>query len=324
MLYNVGEHDPLAKNLSVASIKQFGIDLIVVSLADHPTPVLHCEWYQSLDQTETPYLILTSYQDADPRTLYCPTWMILFPNLIHGKNPTLEQAAKSDRPYKFSCLNNKFKIERILLLIEMYRNPDLFTNSVITMNSLVTEWHPEGCSQAHITQLHFLLDDKVKSEYLSILHEKIIPALPLTHPGTAMTNGDFFSCDNAAYTDSRVNIVTEYGSSTAFVSEKSLKPILAGQFFVNSGSPGTVQLLRDAGFDTYDDIIDHNQFEHDRVFSRVENLIKYLRVIQNYEWSELYNKTTKRRLANRDFLISGQIETTFFNRLNNKINELLR
>jgi hypothetical protein len=139
-----------------------------------------------------------------------------------------------------------------------------------------------------------------------------------------MTNSNFFSCDNVAYTDSQVNIVTEYGSSTAFVSEKSLKPILAGQFFVNTGSNGTVQLLRAAGFDTYDDIIDHNQYENDCVFSRVKNLIKYLRVIQNYEWTELYNKTTKRRLANRDFLISGQIQTTFFNCLNNKINELLR
>ena len=149
---NVSDHDPLAKNLSAADLKRFGIDFIIVSMADHPTPVIHKEFYQELDQTQIPYLILTSYPDTNPHTLYCPSWMILFPNLIHGENPTQEQAANSSRQYKFSCLNNKFKIERILLLIEMYRNADLFTNSIITMNSLITEWHPEGCSDAHIRQ----------------------------------------------------------------------------------------------------------------------------------------------------------------------------
>jgi uncharacterized protein len=323
MSWNVSDFDPLATNLLPEDLKKFGIEFLVISLADHPTSVLDEGFYHALNQTGMPYLILTSYHDPDPRTLYCPSWMILFPNMIHGQNPSTEQAANSHRRYNFSCLNNKFKIERILLLIEMYRNSDLFTNSVITMNSLVTEWHPEGCSDAHIEQLDFLLEDNIKKEYLDILYDKIIPSLPLTHPGTEMTNGNFFSCDNVAYTDSQINIVTEYGSQTAFVSEKSLKPFLAGQFFVNSGSNGSVQLLRDTGFDTYDDIVNHSAYEHDRVFPRISNLIRYLTVIKDNNWAELYKETESRRLANRELLLSRQIEKNFLRRLEEKIYEIL-
>jgi uncharacterized protein len=323
MSWNVSDFDPLAANLLPKDLKEFGIEFLVISLADHPTSVLDDRFYHTLNQTGMPYLILTSYHDPDTRTLYCPSWMILFPNMIHGQNPSIEQAANSNRQYNFSCLNNKFKIERILLLIEMYRHPTLFNNSIVTMNNLVTEWHPEGSSDVHIKQLDFLLDNNVKAEYLDILHDQIIPALPLTHPGTALSNGDFFSCDNPAYTESQINIVTEYGSQTAFVSEKSIKPLLAGQFFVNTSGNGTVQLLRDAGFDTYDDIVNHSVYEHDRVFPRISNLIRYLTVIKDNNWAELYKETESRRLANRELLLSRQIEKNFLRRLEEKIYEIL-
>lgn len=45
---------------------------------------------------------------------------------------------------------------------------------------------------------------------------------------------------------------------TCFLSEKAYKPFMLGQPFVQWGDPGAVSVLRDSGYDTYDNWIDHS------------------------------------------------------------------
>ena len=70
-------------------------------------------------------------------------------------------------------------------------------------------------------------------------------------------NVDWFTCF--------INVVTESSSQTdkeswheIFITEKSLKAFLYRQLPIFWAVPGTVQLLRDMGFDLYDDVIDHS------------------------------------------------------------------
>jgi hypothetical protein len=65
------------------------------------------------------------------------------------------------------------------------------------------------------------------------------------------------------YTDSYFNIVLEThfdadGSGGAFLTEKTFKPIKFGQPFVIVGAPGSLQALRDLGYQTFDSVIDPN------------------------------------------------------------------
>jgi len=71
------------------------------------------------------------------------------------------------------------------------------------------------------------------------------------------TNTDWFAC--------LINVVTETSSQTdddcwheIFITEKTLKSFLYRQLPIFWAVPGTVKLVREMGFDVYDDIIDHN------------------------------------------------------------------
>jgi hypothetical protein len=71
------------------------------------------------------------------------------------------------------------------------------------------------------------------------------------------------------YRNSSCNIIFETlfdadGSGGAFVSEKTFKPIKHGQPFVVVGCAGTLQLLRDLGYRTFDSVIDNS-------YDRIEN-----------------------------------------------------
>lgn len=91
----------------------------------------------------------------------------------------------------------------------------------------------------------------------------------------AFLKGAPYTCDNlsaeehndhhlteiAHYTDSYFNIILEThfdadGSGSAFLTEKTFKPIKHGQPFVVVGAPGSLAALRTLGYRTFDSVID--------------------------------------------------------------------
>jgi hypothetical protein len=129
-----------------------------------------------------------------------------------------------------------------------------------------------------------------------------------------------FSYDNAAYTDSYVNVITEsFYKYPLFVSEKVVKPMLADQMFVMVGGKGTMQYLKELGIDTFDDIIDHSRYDNSEDAMRIDNLHILLNEMQHYDWQSIYRNTIERRKANRDKLMQLSFETKFVNDLINKM-----
>ena len=91
-------------------------------------------------------------------------------------------------------------------------------------------------------------------------------------------NANWFTCF--------INVVTETSNQTdanswheIFITEKSLKAFLYRQVPVFWAVPGTVKLLRDIGFDVYDDIIDHS---YDSVVDPNERLDTVVAVLKNF------------------------------------------
>ena len=65
------------------------------------------------------------------------------------------------------------------------------------------------------------------------------------------------------FNDSYCNIVLESQfdvdqSQGSFLTEKTFKPIKHGQLFFIAGGPGSVQILRDLGYRTFDSVLDHS------------------------------------------------------------------
>lgn len=99
----------------------------------------------------------------------------------------------------------------------------------------------------------------------------------LRHDRAKFLQGAPYFCDNLAdsdrnnhsmlnqehYTDAYCNIVLESQfdvdqSSGVFLTEKTFKPIKHGQLFFIAGAAGSLQVLRDLGYQTFDNLLDNS------------------------------------------------------------------
>lgn len=303
-------------------------DLVVIPLASHPSELVgYRDWWEKLTTLNKPCLVLTSYSVEHTNSLYCPIWAILYPSeYITIDYPSQEQCANPNRQYRYSCLNNRFTIDRAVNLIVWEKYHRVLTpEHLVTMiyNEDIIKTDPEAREQLALLDKLFANKD---NDYKNIFYNNLLPHFPITNDA-AFFNLDPFKVMNDAFLNSNLNVVTEHWhhTQTAFISEKSLKPILAGQFFVNTGSVGTIEAMRELGFDTYDDIIDHSVYlgESD-LFKKMEKIHQYLHSLKDWDWAELYTSTEQRRLNNRNLLVGDQIKNKFVVLLQNKILEILK
>jgi hypothetical protein len=313
---------------SIDILNSLNDDIIIVPLASHPSElVTYAHWWDRLTLLNKPVLVLTSHPIEHTNSLYCPIWPILYPSeYVDIIYPTEEQCINPNRSYMYSCLNNRFTLDRAINLIvwEKYHR-------VVTPEHLVTMIYSESVikTDPEAKEQLMLLDKTLATKdqtYKNIFYNKLLPYFPIEHK-EAQFYLDPFELMNSAFLDSNLNVITEHWhfTQTPFISEKSLKPILAGQFFVNTGSVGTIEAMRDLGFDTFDDIIDHSVYTDETdLLEKMEKIHQYLSDIKRRDWVELYKLTHQRRLNNRNLLISNQIKNNFSQQLQTKIYEILR
>jgi hypothetical protein len=91
------------------------------------------------------------------------------------------------------------------------------------------------------------------------------------------------------YTNSYCNIVFETvfdadGSGGTFLTEKTFKPIKHGQPFVVVAPPGTLQVLRDLGYRTFDSVIDNT---YDSIEDNTQRWIAVRGVIESIKSGNL-------------------------------------
>lgn len=316
----------LADNIEL--LKNVDADLIVIPLEAHPSElVTYASWWDKLNSMNRPYLVLTSMYVDNVNSLFCPIWPIIYPSkYITVEYPSKVHYDNSYRKYIYSCLNNRFTLDRAINLIvwEKY-------DQVLSPEHLVTMISGEDIikSDAEAKEQLRLLDNLLKQQnanYKDIFYNNLLPRFPIKND-KAFFNSNPFEVMNNAFLNSNLNVITEHWhyTQTPFISEKSLKPILGGQFFVHTGSVGSLDIMRDIGIDTYDDIIDHSVYENKiDLFEKMEAIHVYLQEIKNWNWKELYRATVERRAANRDLLFSNIIQDNFAKQLVKKIYEILR
>ena len=77
--------------------------------------------------------------------------------------------------------------------------------------------------------------------------------------------------DERFYQDAYVNLVleTHFSKNNVFLTEKTFKPILNMQPFVIVGAPGSLKLLRELGYETFDDWFDEG---YDKIKNNEERM----------------------------------------------------
>ena len=134
--------------------------------------------------------------------------------------------------------------------------------------------------------------------------------------------GEYLDLSHVAYWTSYINLITETTvASNFFISEKTWKPIAAGQLFLLFGCTGAIAHLRGYGIDTFDDIINHDYY--DTEIDPIKRMFKLHEVLDDLikeNLHEIFVKTYDRRKQNMHLFY----DTNLGKRYTNDIQQLIQ
>jgi hypothetical protein len=136
---------------------------------------------------------------------------------------------------------------------------------------------------------------------------------------------DLGTNDLLPVTQSYINLVTETTvANRVFVTEKTWKPVSAGQIFLIFGSPGTMSHLKSQGVDIFSDLIDHDYYDQETDWrTRLVKLHKVLDDLIDQDLEALYKNTQQRRQLNQEKFFLGQFDLKYRPAVLHQIEKLL-
>ena len=231
------------------------------------TLIIYCWWdpardmlAKHLDGMDLNVILITSdveYAGEHPKQTVIP-WQYqygLHMDLIKPSRP-----AKFTTGNRFLCMMRNHKSERIQFLQHLWEN-NLMHNLISYLGQVNTE--DNGRTNRDIDSIlkkQRFIDSEFTQDLNPNFEHWLKDNLPLELPNdttqTQERNTDFYTVGNIEWYDNTdYSIVLEtYWAKTQFLTEKSFKPILAQHPFVNLGNR-TTALLKDLGFDVFDDIL---------------------------------------------------------------------
>lgn len=198
------------------------------------------------------------------------------------------------KKYKVSCLNGTPWEHRKLTYLELSKK-NYFDQIVFTFAQ----------RRDHVSA-NTLLTDTELIEFNNLAH-------PITFVDNDAVIGIDLSINHPAYLETYINLVTEttVNLNTPMLSEKTFKPIVAGQLFVLIASPGAVQFLRDTGIDTFDDIIDHSYDSISDNRHRIMSALDQIDRLVQMDLATLYTQIKPRLKHNSEYFLSQEFREQF-------------
>ena len=103
-----------------------------------------------------------------------------------------------------------------------------------------------------------------------------------------------FSTNDYQSTEIEVVLETLFDDERLHLTEKSLRPIACGQPFILAATHGSLQYLRDYGFQTYDSVWDESYDTIEDPYQRMEAIVRLMLEITN--WSESQRNDNTQRM----------------------------
>jgi hypothetical protein len=206
------------------------------------------------------------------------------------------QFSHSPKQYKVSCLNGTPWEHRKLIYLNLVER-SYFKDMVFTFSN--RPGYEKIPSQEDLS-----LEQQQRFDQLS---------QTVTFVDGDATRGIDVTTDHPAYQETLVNLVTEttVSASMPMLSEKTFKPIVSGQLFILIASPGAIQFLRDAGIDTFDDIIDHNYDTITDSKERITAAIAQVDHLMTLDIPAVYDQIKIRLQKNSEYYKSDKFRKQF-------------
>lgn len=225
---------------------------------------------------------------TNPKIKFFPFWAVWMSYRNY-------QFSSKPKKYKISCLNGIPREHRKLVYVRL-QEKEYFSDMIFTFG--------------HRPGLHQNFDNWNLTNQEQEIYNRLpqnVEFLPSDQNGIDVT------VDHPAFQETYVNLVTEttVRADTPMLSEKTFKPIATGQLFVLIASPGAIQFLRDIGFDTFDDIIDHAYDQITDVRKRIELALVQIDNLAQMELESRYETIKPRLLKNSQYLRSTAFRNQF-------------
>ena len=251
------------------------------------------------DGIDRPFTVVSGlyhyHRRSDPNIRFLPFWAVWMSDPYTGiLDRRYHKFSTSPKKYKVSCLNGTAKEHRKLLYI-LLNQKHYFKDMVFTFGHRP----PTAAFPNEIL--------------LTTEEQEIYQSLPQAVEFVAndATIGIDLTLNHPAYQESYVNLVTETTVVSPMLSEKTFKPIVAGQLFVLIAGQGAVQFLRDIGIDTFDDVIDHS---YDLILdtrTRINKALEQVDRLIEKDLENIYNDIKYRLEQNSIYIRSQKFRDQF-------------
>jgi hypothetical protein len=277
-------------NVDLKYINTYADDYDVI-LIDYTTNYVRHELeetiYRLLSQyvLPKPWFIITSnfkyYNSQHSHIIYYPIYAIDGLDL----NRTTNIEIKDQRSHNICFLTYHYHLHRILIMLELYTQTN-FESCLINLPKF--DSINDSCRQSLNNSLPYLTTAERQ------LVNDMFKLAPL-FADTADLQENIVNLNNRAFSNSYINIFTESDHPRPWVTEKSIKPFLSGQFFAVFGHPNAYVHLKELGFDLFEDYIPMPQHQDFR-----QNLKELMNIIIDLipKIQSVWDDTYDRRLHN--------------------------
>jgi hypothetical protein len=209
----------------------------------------------------------------------------------------------------FLSLNGSMRTQRILLLIELIKNGYVNLDGTISNINNNISFLFYGNNKFDIESYNIFIDNMLLNGEITneefVLLNSISNSLPIIVNGEMGERPDLLLreyyanilnlvTDNATGFDDSDNF--KYGTIT--LTEKAWKPFKTHQLPLYIGLPGYVDVIRNLGFDVFDDFINHNYDKEQNHIERIKIVVEELNKLTQLDMLEFYNQNRKRFVNN--------------------------
>ena len=200
--------------------------------------------------------------------VYFPDDEVYYRYLQVIENNYVKEHNLKKRNKKFTCLIRADKIWRKIYASYLYQL-DVLKQGYFSYTGYKYQTSHKGLDDIESWDN---FDDTLEQDILSFELKTPIRCDELSddeHNNHKLINTEFF-------TDAYFNFVVEthFDNNTCFLTEKTFKPILNLQPFIIAGNPGSLQLLKDLGYKTFEDVIRETYDDEDDHKERLSQLLK--------------------------------------------------
>jgi len=277
----------------IEQINNSNIDYVVINGSDYAPPLD----FDGLNYNQCINKKIIYLNNKFTHNNYYPFWLVN--SITWAKQDTVDIVAK--KPYNIVCLNSKIRYTRLYVLYKLLKKSYIDTIKIVGgIESIDQIFHED--------------DDRLGDQQL-LFEEHHIAAKELISKFCDINGYCDFATEEDKVKSIAHNMDTAYlqvvnesrPELSAFVSEKIFKPLRAGQLFLLHGSAGTVEHIRQLGFDTFDDYIDHSRYDHEPNWQRRADLM--LTVLDDIQSNieNIYYATTERRQQNIDLFKKSEL-----------------